>query len=115
MIIGMMFFHNQLVFMSFHPVAYTVKLNIELSMASLIRKIATSHENDFQGDQSYSYSMHSMGAQDPAPLNRSQSTTFRTGTTSSIIGGPSSPNKDRKLSDDERRIVITEEYEVCRV
>ena len=102
--------------MSFHPVAYTVKLNIELSMASLIRKIATSRENDFQGDQSYSFSMHSVGAQDPAMLSRSRSNTFRTGMTSSIIVGQASNNhKERKLSDDERRIVVTEEYEICSV
>lgn len=111
-----MFFHNQLVFMSFHPVAYTVKLNIELSMASLIRKIASSRENDFQGDRSHSYSMHSLGAQDPASLSRSRSNTFRTGRTTSIVAGQTSDHhKDRKLSDDERCIVLTEEYEVRRV
>jgi hypothetical protein len=31
---------NQVVYIQFHPVAYTVKLNIELSMASLITKLA---------------------------------------------------------------------------
>jgi hypothetical protein len=85
-------------------------------MASLIRKIATSRENDFQGDQSYSFSMHSVGAQDPTTLTRSRSNTFRTGMTSSIVAGQGSDHhKDRKLSDDERRIVVTEEYEICSV
>lgn len=31
---------NQVVFVQFHPVAYMVKLNIEMSMASLITKLA---------------------------------------------------------------------------
>lgn len=31
---------NQVVYIQFHPVAYMVKLNIELSMASLITKLA---------------------------------------------------------------------------
>ncbi|EXJ70719.1 uncharacterized protein A1O5_05709 [Cladophialophora psammophila CBS 110553] len=116
MIIGMMFFHNQLVFMSFHPVAYTVKLNIELSMANLIRKIATSRENDFQGDHLHSYSMHSVGGQSPATLSRSRANTFRTRRTSSIGGVQASDDpKSRKLSDDERRIVVTDEYEMCPV
>ena len=48
MIIGLMFLPNQLVFMQFHPVAYTIKLNIEMTMAKLITKIATSKENDFR-------------------------------------------------------------------
>jgi hypothetical protein len=31
--------------MQFHPLAYMVKLNIELSMASLIVKVANSHRH----------------------------------------------------------------------
>lgn len=42
MIILLMFLHNPVVYIQFHPVAYMVKLNIELSMASLITKIAKS-------------------------------------------------------------------------
>ncbi|OCK77459.1 hypothetical protein K432DRAFT_358577 [Lepidopterella palustris CBS 459.81] len=40
LIIGTMFLKNGVVFMQFHPVAYTVKLKIELSMTNLITKIA---------------------------------------------------------------------------
>jgi hypothetical protein len=40
MIIGLMFLPNPMVFTQFHPVAYMVKLNIEMAMASLIKKIA---------------------------------------------------------------------------
>jgi len=38
---------NQVVYVQFHPVAYTVKLNIEMSMASLISRLARgSVDND---------------------------------------------------------------------
>jgi lipid A disaccharide synthetase len=37
---------NQVVYIQFHPVAYMVKLNIEISMASLITKIAKSSINN---------------------------------------------------------------------
>lgn len=35
-----MFLPNPMVYIQFHPVTYVVKLNIEMGMASLIRKIA---------------------------------------------------------------------------
>ena len=35
-----MFLPNPMVYIQFHPVTYVVKLNIELRMASLIRKLA---------------------------------------------------------------------------
>ncbi|KAF4984111.1 hypothetical protein FZEAL_650 [Fusarium zealandicum] len=40
LIIAMMSLSNTFVYMQFHPLAYTVKLNIEMSMADLIGKIA---------------------------------------------------------------------------
>ncbi|KAF2490385.1 hypothetical protein BU16DRAFT_470531 [Lophium mytilinum] len=40
LIVGTMFLSNGVVFLQFHPVAYTVKLKIELSMTNLITKIA---------------------------------------------------------------------------
>jgi hypothetical protein len=40
MLIGLMFLKNGLVYVQFHPVAYMVKLNIEMSMAALIAKLA---------------------------------------------------------------------------
>lgn len=113
LIIGMMFYRNQLVFMSFHPVAYTVKLNIEMSMANLIRKIATSRENDFEGDHSHSFSLHSVAVHGPDTLSRSRSNTYR-GKRTSRIGEEQVRHdaEEGKLSDDERRIVVTEEFEI---
>ncbi|KAL1305386.1 hypothetical protein AAFC00_002279 [Neodothiora populina] len=46
MLIGLMSLRNQVVYIQFHPVAYMVKLNIEMSMADLIVKIARSSEID---------------------------------------------------------------------
>ncbi|KAH6640006.1 hypothetical protein BKA67DRAFT_490901, partial [Truncatella angustata] len=40
MLIGLMFLPNQVVFIQFHPVTYMVKLNIEMTMANLIRQLA---------------------------------------------------------------------------
>ncbi|KIY67495.1 hypothetical protein CYLTODRAFT_375924 [Cylindrobasidium torrendii FP15055 ss-10] len=40
LIIAMMSLHNDFVYMQFHPVAYIVKLNIEMSMSNLIIKVA---------------------------------------------------------------------------
>ncbi|CZR51564.1 uncharacterized protein PAC_01441 [Phialocephala subalpina] len=45
LIIGMMSLNNSFVYMQFHPLAYIVKLNIEMSMAELIAKISSSHNN----------------------------------------------------------------------
>lgn len=45
MLIGLLFLPNSLVYTQFHPVAYMVKLNIEMTMASLIKKIALASTN----------------------------------------------------------------------
>ena len=42
---------NQLVYIQFHPLAYTVKLNIELSMAALIAKLVRGVPNDTTPEQ----------------------------------------------------------------
>lgn len=47
LLIGLMFLKNQIVYIQFHPVVYMVKLNIEMSMASLIVRLAQGKtEND---------------------------------------------------------------------
>lgn len=46
-----MFLKNQVVYIQFHPVVYMVKLNIEMSMASLIVRLAQGRpENDVSPD-----------------------------------------------------------------
>ncbi|EFQ31881.1 hypothetical protein CGRA01v4_13044 [Colletotrichum graminicola] len=44
MLIGLMSLPNQVVYIQFHPVAYMVKLNIEMSMASLITRLSKDRE-----------------------------------------------------------------------
>ncbi|KAF1918801.1 hypothetical protein BDU57DRAFT_443699 [Ampelomyces quisqualis] len=47
LVIGLMFLNNQVVYIQFHPVVYIVKLNIEMSMASLVVRLAQGRpEND---------------------------------------------------------------------
>ncbi|KAL1626490.1 hypothetical protein SLS56_006801 [Neofusicoccum ribis] len=55
LIIGTMFLKNGAVFMQFHPVAYTVKLKIELSMTNLITRIAKESINERTGTTSTSH------------------------------------------------------------
>ncbi|KAB5577811.1 hypothetical protein GE09DRAFT_1214021 [Coniochaeta sp. 2T2.1] len=68
MLIGLMSLPNQVVYIQFHPVAYMVKLNIEMSMASLITRLARSPTHaDF-----YSNSLSQTHGQ-PEDLNHYQS------------------------------------------
>jgi hypothetical protein len=46
MLIGLMSLPNQVVYVQFHPVAYMVKLNVEMSMANLIKKLAKDSVDD---------------------------------------------------------------------
>ncbi|KAK4092421.1 hypothetical protein Purlil1_3042 [Purpureocillium lilacinum] len=46
LLIGLMSLPNQVVYIQFHPVAYMVKLNIEMSMADLITRLARSENAD---------------------------------------------------------------------
>ncbi|KAH8683417.1 hypothetical protein BGZ61DRAFT_358136 [Ilyonectria robusta] len=46
MLIGLMWLPNQSVFIQFHPVTYMVKLNIEMSMAKLITRLASRGNSD---------------------------------------------------------------------
>ena len=73
MIICLLSLQNQMVYVQFHPVAYMVKLNIEMTMASLIRKIAKSTIDDrnieYRGGQySLQYQTHSTPAQNKSQL-----------------------------------------------
>ncbi|KAL7929530.1 hypothetical protein V8C35DRAFT_331610 [Trichoderma chlorosporum] len=46
MLIGLMSLPNQVVYIQFHPVTYMVKLNIEMTMAELITKLAKGENSD---------------------------------------------------------------------
>jgi hypothetical protein len=57
LLIGLMFLKNQVVYIQFHPVVYIVKLNIEMSMASLVVRLAQGRpENDMFPEEFHSSS-----------------------------------------------------------
>lgn len=57
MLIGLMFLKNQVVYIQFHPVAYIVKLNIEMSMASLVVRLARGQpQNDMYPEEKFNSS-----------------------------------------------------------
>ncbi|GKT41478.1 uncharacterized protein ColSpa_01659 [Colletotrichum spaethianum] len=62
MLIGLMSLPNQVVYVQFHPVAYMVKLNIEMSMASLITRLAKDHDSGLRFN-SLSYPHGNSGCQ----------------------------------------------------
>ncbi|KAF1947038.1 hypothetical protein EJ02DRAFT_334813 [Clathrospora elynae] len=65
LLIGLMFLKNQVVYIQFHPVVYMVKLNIEMSMASLVVRLAQGKtENDMYPEEYFS-------STDPASHSRS--------------------------------------------
>jgi hypothetical protein len=52
-----MFLKNQVVYIQFHPVVYIIKLNIEMSMASLVVRLAQGKpENDMYPEEKFNSS-----------------------------------------------------------
>lgn len=58
MLIGLMFLKNPVVYIQFHPVTYMVKLNIEMSMASLVVRLARGKTDNDMFDFDNSSSNH---------------------------------------------------------
>ncbi|KAF1839021.1 hypothetical protein BDW02DRAFT_540403 [Decorospora gaudefroyi] len=55
LLIGLMFLKNPVVYIQFHPVVYIVKLNIEMSMASLVVRLAQGRpQNDMNPEEFHS-------------------------------------------------------------
>jgi hypothetical protein len=60
-----MFLKNQVVYIQFHPVVYIVKLNIEMSMASLVVRLAQGKpENDMYPEEKFISSSNKGGRTD---------------------------------------------------
>ncbi|ESK90218.1 hypothetical protein Moror_7723 [Moniliophthora roreri MCA 2997] len=73
LIITMMSLRNNFVYMQFHPVAYIVKLNIEMAMGNLITKVARDTGiRVTEGDSSADFQTNSMSVQ--VQVNRQQFT-----------------------------------------
>ncbi|KAK0113463.1 hypothetical protein ONS96_014329 [Cadophora gregata f. sp. sojae] len=88
LIIAMMSLKNSFAYMQFHPLAYIIKLNIEISMAELLVKIAKTSVNNKIGDCYERPNAQSMQAV--------ESTSHRNSIVSSASG--SSSIKDWELS-----------------
>ncbi|OAL50999.1 hypothetical protein IQ07DRAFT_508713 [Pyrenochaeta sp. DS3sAY3a] len=54
LLIGLMFLKNGVVYIQFHPVVYMVKLNIEMSMASLVVRLAQGRSQNDMDPEPYS-------------------------------------------------------------
>ena len=84
---------NQVVYIQFHPVAYMVKLNIELSMASLITKLARGTIEDRNNEfivQSSSHNQSHIRSQAGRPTTIG----LQSGVHSSAVGKPNPVAKD---------------------
>jgi hypothetical protein len=95
MLIGLMFLPNPLVYTQFHPVAYMVKLNIEMTMASLIKRIAQASVSEREG--------RSMGryTHEYADQNGTHSNTYNGGQNIKSGNHTFASAKARKSSDQE--------------
>ncbi|ORX97401.1 hypothetical protein BCR34DRAFT_548659 [Clohesyomyces aquaticus] len=58
MLIGLMFLKNQVVYIQFHPVTYMVKLNIEMSMASLVVRLAKGKSENDMFEEDFATNSH---------------------------------------------------------
>jgi hypothetical protein len=94
MLICLMSLRNQVVYIQFHPVAYMVKLNIEMSMAALITKIARSSMES----QNHEFIIHSSSHNQTAP--RSQAIGLRSGVNVHVNAGTDgdATGKQRSMS-----------------
>nr|XP_036581501.1 uncharacterized protein CTRU02_08551 [Colletotrichum truncatum]KAF6789852.1 hypothetical protein CTRU02_08551 [Colletotrichum truncatum] len=89
MLIGLMSLPNQVVFIQFHPVAYMVKLNIEMSMASLITRLAKGQDSGFRFNSlSYSHG-HSQGHRTNQARNNDHETGLKSYHRASVGAVPS--------------------------
>lgn len=78
MIIGLMHLSNPMVYTQFHPVAYMVKLNIEMTMASLIKKIAQATVSEREGRSMGHYTHEYAGNELTHPASTYKNGTFTT-------------------------------------
>ena len=90
MLICLMSLKNQVVYIQFHPVAYMVKLNIELSMASLITKLARGTVEDRNNEFMVKSSSHNQSHIAPHPATIG----LQSGVHSSAVGKPSPAAND---------------------
>ncbi|KAF2014175.1 hypothetical protein BU24DRAFT_348590 [Aaosphaeria arxii CBS 175.79] len=74
LLIGLMFLPNQVVYIQFHPVVYMVKLNIEMSMASLVVRLASGKTENDMYPEAHSSSHPGHSHTDPHSRNKQTGT-----------------------------------------
>jgi hypothetical protein len=100
LLIGLMFLKNPVVYVQFHPVVYMVKLNIEMSMASLIVRLAqgkTENDADIEDFGSSTGPSNSQSDRRSRAKKRNQFESFQL---TSAKGGPRSKIHSRNDSDE---------------
>ncbi|KAK7991599.1 hypothetical protein PG996_013388, partial [Apiospora saccharicola] len=110
-LIGLMFLPNPVVYIQFHPVTYLTKLNIEMSVANLIARLARGGSNS---DQFHSSSYNNTGpgtknARNNPQFNNDQDLALKSFTKSRIRSEPDDDDSDNgQLTGIHKRL----EYEV---
>ncbi|KAI0129896.1 hypothetical protein BJ170DRAFT_291591 [Xylariales sp. AK1849] len=95
MLIGLMSLPNQVVYVQFHPVAYMVKLNIEMSMASLITRLARqSSDVNMNSLSETDHRRRQYGTDESAEANRNREVALKSFTRSRIHATPEDYNRD---------------------
>ena len=107
MIIGLMHLQNPMVYTQFHPVAYMVKLNIEMTMASLIKKIAQASVSEREGRSMGRYTHDYAGNDITHPLP-----TLRSGNYSNATSKARKPSSSASQEHDLDCIRTTKEVQI---
>lgn len=112
LLIGLMSLPNQEVFILFHPVVYLCKLNIEMTMASLIVKLARTNQTD-AGHSSTPYDGNGSGVMNSRRFdNNERDLALKTFTESRIRASISGARAGEKDPPTHGGIQRTREYEV---
>ncbi|KAH7143714.1 hypothetical protein EDB81DRAFT_796219 [Dactylonectria macrodidyma] len=110
MLIGLMWLPNHSVFIQFHPVTYMVKLNIEMSMAKLITRLASRSTSDeyYDGTNSNPSNGQSINQSQSNNNHWTQNNTVKMAQLSKVVVGDSDEDltsgEIRKRTDIEIRV-----------
>ena len=99
---------NPMVYTQFHPVAYMVKLNIEMTMANLIKKIAQATVRERDGRSMGRYTNEYVGNELTHPASTFHNGTFTTASARPRMPSNTSSHTDRELD----QIRTTKEVQV---
>jgi len=99
---------NPMVYTQFHPVAYTVKLNIEMTMANLIKKIAQATVSEREGRSMGRYTLEYVGNEITHPASTFHNGNYTTASARPRMTSNAASHNDHDLD----RIRTTKEVQV---